>query len=180
MAGVSHGEPRAGTEHAPEPRVLNASARRIVAALAEAMLCDYDEEHRLCPPRPELVERVVLGIDHSIGAASAQARRSWLLGLFLLEWLSLVYLCTLRRMSRLRIGRRLLYLERLETTRFGLLAAVLAGFKVQICIVAFEEGPELASTGFDRPSLTSRRQLRTLAPEARSTPSTAPARDATA
>ncbi len=36
---------------------------------------------------------------------------------------------------------------------------LLVAFKVPLCIPAFEEGPELASTGFDRPSTTARRRL---------------------
>jgi hypothetical protein len=62
-------------------------------------------------------------------------------------------------MSRLPLERRVAYLEALESSRVGLLAMLLVAFKVPLSIPAFEEGDELASTGFDRPTTASRRRL---------------------
>lgn len=134
-------------------------SRRVALALVEAMLCSEDDTGRLLPPPAEHCLCVVEGVDLSIGAASRQARRSWWLGLWLVELLPLLIIGRPRRMSGLPLARRLHYLEQLEASRFGLLAALLGGLKVSICIHAFEEPHELAATGFDRPTLSSRRRL---------------------
>jgi hypothetical protein len=60
-------------------------------------------------------------------------------------------------MSRLPLRARLAYLEALESSRVGLLSMLLVAFKVPLCIPAFEEGAELAMTGFDRASTAARR-----------------------
>ena len=76
-----------------------------------------------------------------------------------MEWLPLFILGTPSRTSRLPLDRRIQYLEALESHRIGLLIMLLVAFKVPLSIAAFEEGDELALTGFDRPSTTSRRRL---------------------
>lgn len=146
-------------------RALGAGARRRLTALTEAVLCEVDGEGRLIPPPPALVDRVVDGIDVSIGCVSQQAQRVWMIGLLLIELLPLFFILRPRRMSRLPLAQRLFFVERLEASRVGLLAAMLSGFKVSICIQAFEAGSELQSTGFDRSAVKTRRQLPTHAPQ---------------
>jgi hypothetical protein len=140
-------------------RALNPRSRRVAVALVEGVLADTDDAGRIVAASPELAERTVEGVELMIGAASPQAQRVWRVGLLLLEWLPLFYLHVLSRMSRLPIARRVLYLERVERTRFGLLSALLAGLKVSICIHGYEDDPELAATGFDRGDLAARRRL---------------------
>jgi hypothetical protein len=140
-------------------------SQRVAFALVEAMLSDEDGAGRLVPAPAEHCRQVVEGVDISIGAASRQARRSWRLGLWLVEFLPLLIIGRPRRMSHLPLSRRVHYLEQLEASRFGLLAALLGGLKVTICIHAFEQPQELASTGFDRPHLASRRKLSVVQPE---------------
>ncbi len=140
-------------------RALGPRARRVASSLVEGVLADTDDSGRIVPAAPELTQRTVEGIDLMIGAASPQAQRVWRVGLLLLEWLPIVYVGALRRMSRLPIARRVLYLERVERTRFGLLSALLAGLKVSICVHGYEDNPELAATGFDRGDLAAPRRL---------------------
>lgn len=77
----------------------------------------------------------------------------------LLQMLPLFVIGAPRRMTSLSLADRVRYLEALETSRFGLLSMLLLAFKVPMSIAAFEEGEELRSTGFDRPSTASRRAL---------------------
>lgn len=146
-------------------RALNPRSRRVAVALVEGVLADTDEAGGIVPARPELAERTVEGVDLMIGAASPQAQRVWRIGLFLLEWLPLFYLHAFARMSRLPIARRVLYLERVERTRVGLVSALLAGLKVSICVHGYEDDPELAATGFDRGELSARRRLPVSGPD---------------
>lgn len=73
-------------------------------------------------------------------------------------------------MTSLSLADRVRYLSALEASRSGLLAMLFLAFKVPMGIVAFEEGDELRSTGFDRPSTTARRQLVWLREPAAGTP----------
>jgi hypothetical protein len=149
-----------------ERRAFGSRSSAVARALIEAVLCDHHADGRLLAPDDALCARVVEGLDLSIGSVSRQARRAWLLGLWLVEWLPLFVIARPRRMSGLRLAQRLAYLERLEASPFGLFAALLGGLKVSICIHAFEYGKELASTGFDKPHLHGHRQLRVIAPAA--------------
>jgi hypothetical protein len=128
-------------------------------AAAETLLCDEDERGELVAPRPEVCDRAVAALDHSVGRSSADLRRGFSVLAFLLEWLPLFVIGAPGRMSRLPLERRLAYLEALESSRIGLLSMLLVAFKVPLCIPAFEEGEELRMTGFDRESTTSRRRL---------------------
>lgn len=151
-----------------QSRVLTDSTRRIATALTEAILSDTDAAGRLSPAPTELTRPVVDGIDRMVGSVSPQARRAWTLGLWLIELLPVLLLLRLRRMSGLPLAVRLLYLERLETSRIGLLAALLGSLKATICIHAFEQRELLVSTGFDRSSLSGRRTLRVVSTSASS------------
>ena len=101
-------------------------------------------------------------MDDALGRASSDLRRGFVLLSLLMEWLPLFLVGAPSRMSRLPLARRVAYLEALETSRFGLLAMLLVAFKVPLSIPAFEQGEELASTGFDRPDTVARRRLPTL------------------
>ncbi len=128
-------------------------------AVVEAVLADEDADGTLIPGSPGACERAAAWMDDSLGRSSVDLRRGFILLSFLMEWLPLVILLTPTRMTRLPLARRIGYLEALESSRVGLLSMLLVAFKVPLCIPAFEEGDELASTGFDRPSTTSRRRL---------------------
>ena len=141
---------------------LSAGARATVHATAEALLCDADARGRLQPPRDGLVDGVVEEFDHSVGRGSLDLRRGYRVLAFVLEWLPLFVIGKPARMSRMSLADRVAYLEGLEASRVGLLVMLYVAFKVPLCIPAFEEGEELALTGFDREHTASRRRLPTL------------------
>lgn len=147
-------------------RGLSPWARRVAWSAAEAMLCDEDERGELAPPGVEVCERAVAALDLSLGQASPETRRGFALLAACLELLPLFVIGAFGRMSRLSLGRRLAYLEALESSRSGLLAMLLVAFKVPLCIPAFEEGAELTLTGLDRESTAARRRLPGLRPAA--------------
>jgi hypothetical protein len=140
--------------------------RRVTEAVMEAVLADEDDRGTLVPGSPAACARATAWMDDSLGRSSNDLRRGFVLLSFLMEWLPLVILFTPTRMTRLPLDRRVAYLEALESSRVGLLAMLLVAFKVPLSIPAFEEGDELAETGFDRPTTASRRRLPVAAPSA--------------
>ncbi|HVK67646.1 MAG TPA: hypothetical protein VM694_24340 [Polyangium sp.] len=168
MSDVASGQP-SGTDVALDRldwpvRGLSPRARRVVFAYAEAMYADEDETGAIVPASPAVCERAASWLDHSVGRASGDLRRGFAVLAWLLEMMPLFVIGSFSRMSRLPITRRVGYLEALERSRLGLFAMLLVAFKVPTSVAVFEEGEELASTGFDRPSTTARRRLPT-APE---------------
>ena len=142
-----------------EAHGLSPRARRIVHAYAEAMFADGDDAGTIIPATPEVCARATTWLDHASGRASSDLRRGLNVLAWLLELLPLFVIGAFSRMSRLPVARRVAYLEALEKSRLGLLAMLLLAFKIPLGIVVFEEGEELTSTGFDRPSTTTRRRL---------------------
>jgi hypothetical protein len=138
---------------------LAAWQRRVAVAVTEAVLADEDEQGQLVPAAPETCARAARWMDDALGRSSSDLRRGFVVLSALIEWLPLFMILAPSRMSRLPLARRIAYLEALESSRIGLLAMLLVAFKVPLSIPAFEEGEELASTGFDRPSTTARRRL---------------------
>lgn len=137
-------------------------SRRVAYAAAEAFLSDRDEAGRLIPGPEGACARAVRALGHSVGRTGTDLRRGYNFVLVLLELLPLFVLGTPSRMSRLPLEQRVAYFEALEASNNGLLAMMLIAIKVPLCMPAFEEGDELALTGFDRPSTTSRRRLDTI------------------
>ena len=141
------------------PRGLSPRAERVARAAIEAVLADEDEAGHLVPPTDEACDRAVTWLTSSAAVGSGDLRRGLAFLTLLLEWLPIVILGAPRRMTSLSLADRIRYLEALETHRIGLFAMLAIAFKVPMCIAAFEEGDELRSTGFDRPSTTARRSL---------------------
>jgi hypothetical protein len=138
---------------------LAAWQRRVALAVTEALLADEDERGALIPGGAAACARAVDALDDSLGRGSPDLRRGFVVLSLLMEWLPLFVIGAPRRMTRLSLARRIAYLEALESSRIGLLTMLLIAFKVPLSIPAFEEGDELALTGFDRPSTVSRRRL---------------------
>ncbi len=138
---------------------LSPGRRRVAQAVIEALLADEDEAGALVPGSPSACRRAVDWLDDAIGRSSLDLRRGFAVISFVMEWLPIFIIGAPSRMSRLPLDRRVAYLEALETSRLGLLPMLLVAFKVPLAIPAFEEGEELALTGFDRPSTTARRRL---------------------
>jgi hypothetical protein len=138
---------------------LSLRAERVAAAVVEAVLCDEDDEGRLVPPDAETCARSVAILADMVGRGSSDLRRGFGVLSLLMEWLPIVVLGVPSRMSALPLDRRLAYLEALESSRIGWFPMLLVAFKVPLCIPGFEEGKELADTGFDRPTTVARRKL---------------------
>ncbi|MFO0592204.1 MAG: hypothetical protein U0441_31965 [Polyangiaceae bacterium] len=141
------------------PRGLSPRAERVCRAAIEAMLADEDPDGRLVPASPAACDRAVLWMTSAAGVMSGDLRRGLGLLTFALQVLPIVVIGAPRRMTSLSLADRVRYLSALETHRIGLFAMLAIAFKVPMCIAAFEEGEELASTGFDRPDTVTRRGL---------------------
>jgi hypothetical protein len=150
---------RRSTRPSPTASGLSAWQRRVASAVLEAVLADEDARGELVPGSPAACKRGVDWLDASLGQSSGDLRRGFLVLSLLMEWLPLFVILAPSRASRLPLARRIVYLEALESSRVGLLAMLLVAFKVPMAIAAFEEGEELASTGFDRPHISARRLL---------------------
>lgn len=141
------------------PRGLSPRAERVARAAIEAVLTDEDAAGNLVPPPRATCDRAVDWLTSSAAFASGDLRRGLSFLTFLLQLLPIVIIGVPSRMTSLSLADRIRYLEALETHRIGLFAMLAIAFKVPMSIAAFEEGAELRSTGFDRPSTTSRRSL---------------------
>jgi hypothetical protein len=138
-------------------RGFSAGARRVAHAALEALLSDEDADGRLVPGGAAACARGVDWLDDSLGRSSPDLRRGFAVLAFVLEWLPVFVVGAPGRMSRMPLDRRVAYLSALESSRIGWLSMLLVAFKVPLSLAAFEEGEELASTGFDRPTIASRR-----------------------
>jgi hypothetical protein len=139
-------------------RAFGPAGRRTIAALAEALFSD-ENEAGIVPAPASLTKRVSDEFDLLIGAGSSDLRRGFAALAFLVEWLPIVMLGEFSRASRLPVARRLAYLHRLEHAKFALLATLFVAFKLPLTMIAFELGPELGSTGFDRATISTPRRL---------------------
>lgn len=146
---------------------LSARAQRVAHAVTEAMLSDDGEGGQLVPGSPAACARAVAWLDDALGRSSPDLRRGFAFISLVIDWLPLFVIGTPGRMSFLPLDRRVAYLEALEASRIGWLPMLLVAFKVPLSMAAFEDGAELASTGFDRPTTVARRKL-----AARATPAT--------
>jgi hypothetical protein len=146
-------------------RGLSRRAERVARAALEALLADEDEAGHLVPPPRSTCDRGVDWLSHATGGASPDLRLTFGFLTLLLQLLPLFAIGVPRRMTSLSLADRIRYLEALEASRIGLLAMLVVAFKVPLCMAALEEGDELRSTGFDRPSTTSRRVLPVVPPD---------------
>jgi len=96
-------------------------------------------------------------MDLLIGAGSPDLRRGFRFLTWLIDWLPVLVIGAFSRASRLPLERRLAFLDALEHARIGLLTTLLIAFKLPLTMIAFETGPELHLTGFDRETTFSRR-----------------------
>ena len=146
-------------------RAFSPFAKTVITAVIEAFFSDEDPDRGLQPPRDDFVQRVIDEFDLYIGACSPDLRRGFGLLCFAIEFLPFFVIGAFSRASRLPLGRRIAYLQALEHDERGLFTVLFVGFKLPLTMIAYEVGPELRATGFDRPSLGARRQLPMLKPE---------------
>ena len=133
--------------------------RRVLAAMTEALGADEEDEHGLVPLPEAVVTRVVLEYDAWISSASPTLPLALTLVATLIELLPLFLVGRFSRMSQLPLAERIDFLERVEGSSLGLLAAGFMGLKVGLVMLIYEQGAELHETGFDRESLRVRRKL---------------------
>jgi len=143
-------------------RAFGPARRRAIASLAEAMFSSENADG-VAPAPAALAERVADEFDLLVGAGSNDLRRGFRLLAFLVEWFPVFLLGELSRASRLPLARRLAYLHRLEHARWALVATLFVAFKLPLTMIAFEVGAELASTGFDRATISTPRRAHKLA-----------------
>jgi hypothetical protein len=124
------------------------------------MLSDEDEQGLVAAPPQELTDRVADEFDLLIGAGSGDLGRGFRILSWIIEWLPIIVIGAFSRASRLPLARRVQYLEKLEHAKIALLAMLLVAFKLPITMIAYELGPELRLTGFDRPSISTPRLTR--------------------
>lgn len=139
--------------------MLSKGQRRVAYAVVEAIMSDEDEQGALVPGRPEVCEKAVAWLDDAIGRSSADLRRGFGVLIFVMDWLPFFVIFASSRASRLPLARRLAYIEALESSRIGLLCMLVTAFKVPMCLPSFEEAEELTTTGFDRATTATRREL---------------------
>lgn len=138
---------------------LSARSRAILFSAAEAIYSDEDDDGQIFVPATGICERAVNGVDLMIGNGSADLPRGFALFTFFLQMLPVFFIGRLSRMTKLSLAERVDYLRALEHSRVGLIVMLLVAIKVPMTMSAFEEGVELASTGFDRPNSVARRRL---------------------
>ncbi len=162
-------EPRAGADRwraaasvpsAPDwgRRGLSRASWQIARAACQTFLTDRDERGRLVAPSDAECRAIVDAYDLGVGGASRTLRAPLQVMFQALEWLPAAVLRRPGRFSRMPLGERIAYLEALENSRTGMLSMLLLAIKVPMLIHAFEHGEALRQTGFDRPSIASRRR----------------------
>lgn len=134
------------------------TTRRALAALVEAMAADEDE-NGLAPPPQAMVWRVVDEYDAWLASCTPTMPIAMSLVVGVFEWLPIVIVHRLSRMSSLPLAERIEYLEKCERGSVGLLVAGFMGLKVGLTMLIYEKGSDLHETGYDRPTLASRRRL---------------------
>jgi hypothetical protein len=138
-------------------RAFSPKRRRSIAAVAEAILSDEDDQGQVVAPPREITDRVADELDLLIGAGSSDLSRGFRILAWLIEWLPLVMIGAFSRASRLPLARRVRYLEELEHAKIALLATLLVAFRLPIIMIAFEVDPLLRLTGFDRETIATPR-----------------------
>jgi hypothetical protein len=141
---------------------LGPGALGVARCFAEALLAQGEPGSPVAP-EPELLDRVVREYDDWVHHAGPRMQLGLTALLHLVNLLPCVIVGSFSRMQGLPIPQRVAYLERLEHSRFGLLATAFVGLKIPVAMLAYEVSEGLALTGIDRPSLTTPRKLPLLA-----------------
>jgi hypothetical protein len=141
---------------------LSSGALGVARSFAEALLAP-GEPGSAVAPEPELLDRVVREYDDWVFHAGPRMQLGLTALLYLVDLLPPLIVGAFSRMQGLPIARRVDYLERLEHSRFGLLATAFVGLKIPMAMLAYEVTEGLALTGIDRPSLSVPRKLPVLA-----------------
>ncbi len=143
--------------------IFSASERAILGAFVEALLAD-DSPDGLVPPPAARRDEIVADMDDWLGHTSPAMPLGFRAILWIVDLLPLFVIGAFARMRSLGLAERIHFLERLEAAKIGLLTTAMTALKIPVSFVAYETGEALHLTGFDRPSLTSRRVLPVVGP----------------
>lgn len=138
---------------------LTKFGKLVCTSVTEALLAD-EQDGRLVPGEPEVVQRAVQKLDLWLGTGTLQLQNGFLALCGAMEGAPLLTLRKPKRFTQLSLEDRLHVLEKLEEHEVGLLTMLLTAFKVPLVTAAFEDGPLLFETGFDRKNLIVPRALR--------------------
>ncbi|NUO54670.1 MAG: hypothetical protein HOV80_38005 [Polyangiaceae bacterium] len=131
---------------------LNGFGKAVCLSVTEALLAD-EVDGRLVPGEREVVERSVQKLDLWLGTGSLQLQNGFLVLCGAMQAAPLITMRKTTPFTRLSLEDRLHVLEKLEEHEIGLLTMLLTAFKVPLVTAAYEDGPLLKETGFDRPDL---------------------------
>jgi hypothetical protein len=137
-------------------RAFSPRRKLALSAIVEAMFSDEDEVG-LHPAPAALTERVVDEFDLLIGAGSGDLGRGFRILSWIVEWAPIFMIGVFSRASKLPLGLRVSYLHKLEHAKIALVATLLVAFKLPLTMLVYELAPDLHATGFDRPTIASRR-----------------------
>lgn len=145
------------------PVPLGARTRDVARCFVEA-LGAYEIGRETLPLRAEKVTFVVDEFELWSSSASVSIRLGLRGLLWIVELLPLFVIGRLVRASKLPLTARIAYLEEVERSPRGLLSTAFMGLKIPFAALLFEEGAELAETGFDRATLATPRKLPVVLP----------------
>jgi len=143
-------------------RAFAAPLRPVVAALVEAMLADNGPDGHPRPPPPADVARIVDDFDDWIAHAGPRLTAALSAALLALDLAPPALRLRPGRLRSLPLAERIELLERMENHPSTLVTMLFVAVKIPLTLVLYEEGDQLATTGFDRPSLAHRRRLATV------------------
>lgn len=126
--------------------LLNAYARRVMVSLCEILLPDDPE---VGVHHQEMIDGVIARFERMMGHAPAYLRFVFPLGLFALEWGTLVFMGTLRPLSRLTPEEQDRYLDGWTKSRLLPRRELFKGVKA-LCMMGYYSHPAvLAHIGYE-------------------------------
>ncbi len=127
------------------PKTLAARHRRVVGALAQALLAIPEAE---APAESQALVAITDRFDDHLAAVSKALRAMLLVSLEWIRWLPLVLLVSWRTFDELPAGGRTALLERMERSRSPLLFLPLVAYKTLLSMMHYESGSELHALGY--------------------------------
>jgi hypothetical protein len=126
-------------------RVLSPGHRRVVGALAQALLAIPEAP---APAESEAVAAIADRFDDHLAAVSKALRAMLVVALAWLRWLPLVLVVSWRPFDELPVGTRTALLERMERSRSPLLFLPFVAYKTLLSMIHYESAPELRALGY--------------------------------
>ena len=127
------------------PRTLSPSHRRVVGALAQALLALPE---RAASEESEAIAAITDRFDDHLAAVSKALRAMLLVSIEWIRWLPLVLVVSWRSFDELPVGPRTALLERMERSRSPLLFLPLVAYKTLLSMIHYESATELRALGY--------------------------------